>query len=251
MSVNVEEFYNGPDVTARGLFEKLLNDIEVYKKVDAELTASKGDKDALIKSWIANPTSKEGKQLRKTIDDAMAKLRELANTSVKVETLSPEDIKKKESEKDELIKSIRGARKLAESVAKTVKIDEAGVMNALEKIGDPTKTGRGRQPGSGGSKLPRVRAIVIINGGNLKDERCDTFTKAASTLNMPVEELQKAFANAAGVAHADISSVKKSVTFKIKPHEKGSEYTITTHPKQGATPGPKPKSEKPAASPAA
>lgn len=235
--------YTGHDPLAAPLLAALNAQVQSYKELSARLSAADGDRDKAIQSWIETTTNDKAVAIRRQMETLTAKLQELAEKNVVTETLSEDDKSKLTTERDSLRDNIRTAIGSIRDISKSLGKDPEGVAKCIDLIGDPTRVGRGRKPGvSSGSNLPRVSATLSVVGGNFtadKPEVFESFSKAALGLNADVADMQKAFAEAAGVSHAEISSVKDSVTFDFTPHVNGSTFTITTTPKSRNKPGPK------------
>lgn len=244
--------YKGPDLLSAQLLDKLNEFVEGYNSQHQRLIAADGDKDKAIQLFMESSDHKDAIRLRKAIETAQQKLQELAESSVVVEEISEDEKTKIKTYLDETKLKISSARKAIENVASNMSEDPDGVRAALVSIGNPTGLGtRGRPPGSPGSSLPRVRASVTINGGDFDNKVFEQFSKAAVALNCEVKDLQLAFAEAAGVEHKNLKTVRESVTFKFQPNDNGEVYTITTHPTVGNKPGPKPKQSAPGTEPVA
>lgn len=236
--------YDGIDTVSKAMLDKLNETTTKYSSLSTQLQAADGDREAALKGWMDTSDNAQAAKLRTTIQNAMAKLRELAENNVESVTLSDEDKTKLQVEMDELKGQIKAGFDVVGNLIKNLSPDPEGVQSALDTIENPVKSNRGRKPGSSGSSLPRVSATVTVTGGNLKDEVYDSFSKVALALNSEVKDLQLAFAEAAGVEHKDIKSVNKSVTFQFTPsHPNASTYTLVTTPKAKAKPGPKGKEE--------
>lgn len=233
--------YEGPDQVFSLMLQPLYDLTQSYSSLAGRLAAADGDRDKAVTEFMNSSDDPQAVKLRTQIETLQAKLKELADKKVVTEELSEEDREKLKSEMDTLKGKIRAGHDAITNGVKVMGQDPEGILAALQEIGDPTKSGRGRKPGQAGSSLPRVRALVTVTGGNLKDEVYDSFSKVALALSCEVKDLQVKFAEAAGVAHEEIKSVNKPVTFKFTPnHPNASEYTLVTTPKETAKPGPKP-----------
>jgi hypothetical protein len=238
------EGYEGPDQVFGRMLPALYDLTVEYSKLSAELAAADGDRKTALEEFMKSSDMPAVQKLRQQIDSAKAKLLELAEKNVSDVQLSEEDREKRRVEMDELKKKIRAGHDAISNGVKVLGQDVEGITKALEEIGDPTKSGRGRKAGTPGSSLPRVSATVTVTGGNLENEVYDSFSKVAMALDVEVKDLQVAFAEAAGVKHEDIKTVTESVTFEFTPpHPNASKYTLTTTPKARAKPGPRAKTE--------
>lgn len=236
-----EEIYNGPDDLSKPMLTAYAGYVQEFKALQAELAAADGDEEKARQNWIENSDDPQAVKLRDQIDKLRAKLEELAEKNVTSVKLSDEEKEKKTTELNERREKVRAAVKTLRTIIDSgMSVDPEGVKTAIEKIGDPTRSGRGRAPGSEGSNLPRASVTGTVTGGNYENgEEFISFSDLAKKLNAEVKDLQIAFANAAGVEHQEISKVDKSVTFTFKPHPDGSEFTVVTQPKARKKPGPK------------
>lgn len=232
--------YQGSDPVFIGLFSALESANTQYVTVSQRLSAAEGDRDKAVATWIESTDDLKAVKLREQIATLTAKLRELGEASIKTEELTDEDKAKLSAEMDSLKDKIRQGRGVIEKVANTLSsVNPKEITDILGTITDPTRSGRGRAPGSAGSNLPRVSATVTITGGNFTEPQvCSSFSTAATQLNAEVKDLQLAFAEAAGVKHEEISTIKQPMTFSFTPNPDGDTYTITTTPKQRQKPGP-------------
>jgi hypothetical protein len=228
--------YEGSDTVSAQLLKKYEETVIEYKELNGQLEAADGNRDAAIEAWEETSEDPQAVKLRTQIENAVRRLREMAEKNVQEVVLSDEERAKLEtlleSKKDE----IKKGKKTVKEVSDMLGADHEGVMKALEEIGDPTGSGRGRKPGDSGSSLPRVSVIATLTGGNFPEGKTyDSFSPMAKDLNVDVKDLQVAFAEAAGVAHEEIKTVRKPVTFEFQAHENGSTYTISTKPKPRKT----------------
>jgi hypothetical protein len=223
--------YEGSDDISKAMLAKLSETVGAYLSLQTRIAAAEGDRAAALTSWIETTDNAAALRLKQQIETATAKLNEMAEKNVESIELSEDDKSKIEADMEAKKVSIKAAFDVIEKMAKTMSSDPEGVRAALSTIEDPTRSNRGRKTGSTGSSLPRVSANVTVNGGNLKNEVYDSFSKVATALNCEVEDLQKAFASAAGVEHQDIKTVTKSVTFEFQPNQNGAVYTLVTEPK--------------------
>jgi hypothetical protein len=233
--------YSGPDLMSAQLLEAYEVIASDYTNVATRLQAAEGDRDKALNHWVENSDDPQAVEIRDAIARATKRLQELAEEAVVSETLSESEKEALKTEASELKKKVRHSRDAILSVAETFGTDPEGVKTALNEIGDPTKSARGRTAGTTGSSLPRVSVNITVTGGNFdKPMQYDSFSKMANTINAgadeAVKELQLAFAAAAGVDHADISSVKEPVTFEFTPEGSTAVYTVATTPKARKSP---------------
>lgn len=236
--------YAGVDSTLGLVLDKHAEQAKLYTDISSRLSAADGDRDAALKAYMANSEDAQATKLRAGIEKLQAQLKELAEKNVVSETLSEEDKAKLKTEQEELKTQFRDGRKAILSIAETMKamIDVEKVKAALEEIGDPTRGGRGRKVGDPGSNLPKASATLVVKNGDGGPDHSwtfETFGQAAKLMGISVEDLQKAFAKAANVEHADIASVSTPQSFTITSPTAGS-FTVTTTPKARKKPGPRP-----------
>jgi hypothetical protein len=181
-------------------------------------------------------------KLRAAIAKANEQLAALAEKNVVTESLSDEDKAKLEESVKEMRTRVRNGRSLILDLAKQLNNDVEGVSKALDNYPDVTR-GRGVSTGAKtGSTLPRVSVDIKVVGGTFTEDKpglYKSFSFLAKDLHTDVETLQKAFAEAAGVEHSEISGVKRDLDFKFQATEEGSTYHIFTTPKKNEKPGPK------------
>lgn len=226
-------FENAGTVPAQ-LLEKYDELVTEYKSISGQLEAADGNRDAALKAWIETSEDAQAVKLRTQIENARKRLEELAEKNVQEVVLSEEEKNKLttllESKKEEIKKGKRTVKEVSEMLGNEEEFKAA--LGYLETIGDPTSSGRGRKPGDTGSSLPRVSVIATLTGGNFEEPQVfDSFSPMAKLLNVDVKDIQLAFAQAAGVSHEDIKTVKKPVTFDFQPNGNGSTYSISTKPK--------------------
>lgn len=230
--------YTGPNTTVPQFFDIVENHTNEFVSLQAQLAAADGDVDKARGQWLDTTDNTEVAKLRAAIESANQKLAALAEKHVEVKTLSDserEDLKKKlASLRDE----IRHGRGLIVDIASTVPGgDIEGVKAALESLPDPT---RGRKASTGGAKtgstLPRVSVDLVVSGGKFTDHPFKAFSALAVATKSEVEDLQKAFAQAAGVEHKDIATVKREVSFKFQVDPDSPVYSVTATPKRLETP---------------
>ncbi len=244
-AVTPYENYKGADPAAPIPLAILANNVTEYKTLAAELEAADGDKEKAVQVYFETSEDADAVKLRKAIEVATQKLRELAEKNAVVKTLSDEEKEATKKRLEELKVSIKAGQRAILDTAKMIDVDYEGVQKAVEEIGDPSRSNRGRKPGDSGSSTPRAYVIATVKGGNLSADGVtyDTFSKVATLLKCEVADLQTEFAKAAGVDPKDVAKVDQPVEFKFQPNENGAVYTISTKPKPRQKPGRKPKSE--------
>jgi len=226
--------YTGPNAPVANLSPEIEHAASQYAEVAGKLAAADGDVEKAYEAW-KNSDDAEAVKIREAIAKLQAKLDESAKKNVKVESLSDEEKAKLNVEAASLKEKVTKGLKAVSMILASFEVDKEGVENWVKEFSDsnPTRSKRGRAVGSTGSTLPRMRAEVTIQGGELfpQPEKFDSMGKVASALSVELKDIQLAFAEAAGVEHDKISSVKTPVTFTFKVHENGATYTLTTHPK--------------------
>lgn len=228
--------YAGPNAPVANLAPEIEHAASQYSEVAGKLAAADGDVEKAYDAWKQSDDA-EAVKIREAIAKLTAKLDEAAKKNVKVETLSDEEKAKLNVEATALKEKVAKGLKAVGMILASFDVDKEGVEAWVKEFSEnnPTRSKRGRAVGSVGSSLPRMRAEVTIQGGELFAEptKFDSMGKVAAALGGDVElkDLQLAFAEKAGVEHDKISSVKTPVTFTFKVHENGATYTLTTHPK--------------------
>lgn len=235
--------YEGSNTTVTQLFDILENDSASYKDMQAKLAAADGDVDKARSAWLESTDNAQVAKLKAAIVAAQEKLAALAEQNVSVSEMSEDDRKKLEESVKAMRTRVRDGRNLILDLAKQLNNDVEGVQKALDSYPDVT---RGRAVSTGGAKtgstLPRVSVDITVTGGNFTEDKPGTyksFSFLAKDLHTDVESLQKAFAEAAGVEHSEISGVKRDIDFKFQATEGGSTFHIFTTPKKNEKPGPK------------
>jgi len=226
--------YENTGSVASQLLEKYEEVVNEYKELNGKLEAADGNRDAALKAWVETSDDAQAVKLRTTIENATKRLNELAEKSVEEVKLSDEEKAKLvtllESKKEEIKKGKRTVKEVSGMLGD--EDEHTAAMAALEAIGDPSGSNRGRKPGDVGSSLPRVSVIATLTGGNFENPQVfDSFSPMSKMLNVDVKDIQLAFAEAAGVSHEEIKNVKKPVDFTFQAHENGPTYSISTKPK--------------------
>jgi len=220
--------YTGPDTTSSKLIAAMESQITEYNAQLAKLEAASGDKDKAIAAFIASTEDEEIAKLRAAVAQATERMRAKAATLVSTETLSDEAKAKLIEELKTLRKDVNDKRSAVEMINETLAIDKEGVSKALESI--PAL--RHIPTGTSGATGPRVRAFVTVTGGNFTTpQKYDGLSKAAQALQGETSDLQKAYAQAAGVEVANITKVDTSLTFEYTPRAGGVTYQVHTQPK--------------------
>jgi len=238
--------YTGQNTMFADVFGTLLKQVEEYSVLKTAVAAATDGKEQAVEAFINSSTDPEIVKLREGIEKLRQKMLQIADKKVADTSMSEGEVEnaktnmlKIRGEVNEGINALTGMMKYVSPNG-----DEAA-ESLIEQIRELTKGTRGRAPGSKntGEVLPKVPVNVKITGGNLKDEHYETMGAAAKALNITLKEFQLAFAQSAGVEHAEIHNVKTPQSFQIKPHEDGATYVIVTTPKDVKKPGRKAKTE--------
>lgn len=237
--------YQGTDTTSAALLSSYESKVNKYKEIDTLLASAEGDREKALQTW--KETSEDAQAVK--IREQLAKLEEaftkLAEKNVPSGDIPEEDKAKLKAELEALKPAIRVAFKSIGELSKTIGSDPEGVAKALEEIGDPTKSGRGRKPGVAGSGLPRVSVNVVLSGGGMdKTHNLGTFSEVAKLTLVDVADVQKAFADAAGVDPMDIKSAFEkagtdSIEFDFESSDGKRTYHVVATPKERAPRGSK------------
>ena len=83
--------YEGPDTASKEFLAILASKVDEYTALAGRLAAADGDRDKAIQSWIETSELPQAVKFREQIAALTAKLNDLAEKSVKEETLSEED----------------------------------------------------------------------------------------------------------------------------------------------------------------
>lgn len=248
-------FYDGPDEIAGLMFAKLVSNINTFKTLQSRLAMAEGNTEKAIADFISSSQDDTAIQIRNQIMTLQKQLRAYAEKSIKTESLSDDDRAKLKEELESVKVKVQKGFEAIPNMAESSDQDVEGVMAVLKTIPNPTKSNRGRKPGTPGTTGPHASAIFYISGGGLDSVlQKDTFSAAALWLKCEVSDLQKAFAEAADKDLAKISEVNSPTEFEFTSHDKGKTFMIRTTPKVKAKPGRKPanaKAESAVATPAA
>lgn len=240
------EYYKGGHSLFTQLFDNLEQSVNNFQSIQTRVAAADGDKEKAYDAFMESSDDPQAIKLRTAIANATARLRELAEKSVVLESLSDEEKTKLTTEmsshREQAKKGIEAVKSVSSAMAGSLTEDEINQVNdAVKVMSDKIGSGRGRKPGSTGSSLPRASVTLTVTGGNLADEKFETFTALSQKLSVEPKDLQLAYAAAAGVKHEDIKEIKHPVSFTFKPDfENASEYIIIAAPKEGKPRGRKP-----------
>lgn len=250
-----ELLYDGPNEIATLMFAKLQKNIAHFKTLQSRKSMAEGNKEKAIADFIDSSQEPIAIQIRNQIRELQSQLRAFAEKTIRTEDLSEDDKKKLDEEFEAVRGKVAKGFETIPNVATDTDEDIEGVMVALHKLNNPTKSNRGRKPGTKGAEGPRASAVFHISGGNLDSPiQKDTFSGATLWLKCELKELQEAFASAAGVEFTKISEVNHPTEFDFLSHNNGQTYHIRTEPKVKMKPGRKPanpKGESAVATPAA
>lgn len=226
--------YTGPNTTVPQFFDIVEAQQTEFVKLQSELAAADGNVDKAREEWLSTTDNAEVAKLKAAIESANQKLAALAEKNVSVTQLSDEEKAAAKAKLAELRDQIRHGRGLILDIATTVPGGDAeGVKAALESLPDPTRSRKGSVGGAKtGSTLPRVSVDLKVSGGKFNDQPFKAFSAASVATKIEVEDLQKAFAQAAGVEHKDIATVKRPVEFKVQADPDSPVYTFHATPKR-------------------
>lgn len=241
------KLYNGPHPIAGTLFEQIETKVTEFEQITARIAAADGDVEKAYAAYIDSSEDAAAVKLRAVIEKATTQLRELAEKNVKVETLSDEEKAKLTTEANLIRTNVADSLKAIEAVNKSIPADVEGVEAAVKafRLNDPTRSKKGRPVGTAntGSNSPRTYVNITVVGGNIPADSPRAFARfsdLASFFKCEVLDLQKAFADAAGVEMSAVAGVDVPVSFSFKPHENGASYSVSTTPKERKKSGPKP-----------
>lgn len=201
-----------------------------YNLLASQVAAAEGDRDAAVKAWMDGSSDPEAVAIRQAIANAEAKLRSMADVAVGDSQVSEEEKTRLKQQLETLTKKVksstRGLRGLAEPFG--ISVDDK-----LRDLGDPFAKAA---PTGSGSTLPRPSVYVecMRNG---KPDQVMTFpnlSQAASHMDIPLEDLGKLYASAAGVPYEEVSKVKTVTNFEWTHGTNGNVWTIKTTPKESA-----------------
>ncbi len=223
--------------------------VQQYNTVAGRLAAVEGDRDKAIQAWMDSSNDETAVRLREAVAEATRRLKLLAEQNIVTEDISEAEKEKLRTERDTYKEKLLAGSRTIVKLVDAYEIEDVDAKDLLKELGDPfvRKTNDG---GGGGSGLPRASVNVHIANSN-SEWGCDSLSKAASIMDIPVEELQKLYAQAGGVAHEDIKTIKEPTQFEWTS-AKGVEWKISTTPKETAPRGrkavtPKDPNELPAA----
>lgn len=200
-----------------------------YGTVAARLAAADGDTESATRAWVDSTDNAAAVKLRNQISELTAKLNDMATKAVADSAMSAEDKVKLTKEAGELKNKFRDAQLAVRKLAGVLSVDDVVVNDALVKIGDPTRSGKGRPVGSGGGSTgPRASVNVFVKGKSGDKELNQNFENlaaASKASGLDLTAIQTAYAEAGKVALADISSIKTAQEFKV------GDFTFSTTPK--------------------
>lgn len=228
------KLYEGDNPLLQKLFDQLGGVYDEYVSLTGELAAATGDKDSAVDAVMKSDESAKAVQLRERIQKAMDELRAIAEKRVAETSLTDEEIAAKETRKTEIHAKLTKAVSNTAGLAETMGLED-DVVAPLERVREALGKRKGASGGAKtGSSLPRVPVDVYCVGNGL-NQAFNSFSALAVATKSNVETIQKAFAEAAGVKHEDISSVKRPVDFTLVVGDVS--YEINTKPKDIKRPG--------------
>jgi len=213
-------------------FSACERNIQKYNLVLAQVQAAEGDRDAAIQAWMDGSEDEEATAIRNAIKQAEAKLRSLAEVAVGDDEVTPEEKAKLRTELETTEKKLKSASRALRNLAEPFDID---VNPILQKMGDPFLPKQSTGTGSG---LPRPSVYVKCtkDGDPQRSMTFENLSGAAKAMDIPVEELGKLYAKAAGVPYEEIARVKTQTTFTWKNDalKNGPEWIVETTPKENS-----------------
>lgn len=222
--------YTEVDGTLGASLNFYASEVQEYAGLVARLKAADGDREAALKDYMDNSSDAEVSKLRNAIAAAQAKMRTLAEKNVQDEQL--DDAAKGElvKQRDELKEKVRLGQKAIRDFATTMKstLNYDAVIAALDEIGNPASSGRGRKPGTIGASGPKASVNITVTNGNDSWE-FKTFSESKKVLGADLKTIQQAYADAAGVQLDEISSVDKPLNFTLETTN--GKFQISTTPK--------------------
>lgn len=226
-------------VALKPLMDAVRKNIQDYQALNSQVAAAEGDRETAIKSWMEGSSDPEATAIREAIERANAKLRTLAEANVQDSTLTDEEKFKLKAELENRTKKLKASSRALRGLAEPFDLD---VTPILREMGDPFLPKEATGTGSG---LPRPSVYVqcIRNHDEAKQSMTfENLSGAAKHMDIPVEDLGKLYAKAAGVAYEEVAQVKtpqefewKNESLKNAPH-----WTIKTTPKESARRGRQP-----------
>lgn len=238
VNIPVSTVYSGPSTIAGAMLYKVEEAIQSYSELAGRLAAAEGDRESALKAWVENSTDKQALTLRNKIAELNSQLNALAEKHVKSETLSDDDKAKLNEELKVRKQAVKDTRNAVIMVNTTMKVDSDNVLKALDTLGDPTRSAKGKPAGSAGATGPRVSADVTLTGGTIEGSKVFAgLSKAAIFLNADTKDLQQAYADAAKVDFESISKYEGELTFTFQPNANGAVYTVHTKTKPRAMRG--------------
>jgi flavin-binding protein dodecin len=213
-------------------FAKCERNFKDYRSLEAQVAAAEGDRDAAVRAWMDNSSDEEAKAIRDAIERATNKLRTLAEAAVGDTKVSDEEKARLKVQLEAAAKKAKASSRGLRGLAEPFDLD---VTPKLRSLGDPflpaEKTGTG-------STLPRTSVYVqtIRNGDPKRSMTFENMSGAAKHIDLPIEELGKLYAQAAGVPYEDISKVKEQLEFTYQNDQlkDAPVWTIKTTPKESA-----------------
>lgn len=199
-----------------------------FTAVNSRLAASEGDRDSAVKGYIESTTDTKLVQLRDKWNALYAQMTKLADAALSETELSDEEKASLTAERDALRDKFKNGVIAIRKTGEILGVETELVDKALEEIGNPVSSGRGRAVGSEGYKGPRASVWVTVVGDN-GEFKFDGFSKAAMKFNGDTADFQAAYAKAGNVAVDDIKTIKVPLTFPVEIGDKT--YTVRTYPK--------------------
>lgn len=217
-TMNIEE-----NPTFSALVEAVKSDINVFRDAESAYVAASGDREQQVQAFIETSQDEQAVKIREALKTLTTKLRDLAESSVKTSEVS-------EDEKAKLLKARNESRKQVKDTVDAVRMSaalwdrkfNAGAVDAfnawLDSYGNPLKS---RMPSGTGSTLPKVpvEIRVLIPETDEKPEHYQdfhNFTAYATWRGTDTKTVQEEAAQAAGLAHSELSRLSEPVTYQVQ-----------------------------------
>jgi hypothetical protein len=215
----------------RPFFASCEKNFKDYHNLKSQVDAAEGDREAALKAWMDNSTDPEATAIRNAVQNALDKLRTLAESAVGDQQISEEEKARLKTELAAVEKRAKASSRSLRGLAEPFDLD---VTPMLAKLGDPFLP---KAPTGTGSGLPRPSVIVECRR-NRDPKQTMTFenlSQAAKHMDITVEDLGKLYAQTAGVAYEEIAKVDTPQEFTYQSTREGApHWDIRTTPKKTA-----------------
>lgn len=217
-------------LSLKPFFDSCERNFKEYQSLAAQVAAADGDRDAAVQAWMDTTADAEATAIRDAIARATEKLRTLAEAAVGDTTISEEEKARLKTQLTEVEKKAKASSRSLRGLADPFGLD---VTPMLAKLGDPFLP---KTPTGTGSSAPRPSVYVecMRNGNPKQTMTFENLSGAAKHMDIPLEELGKLYAEAAGVPYEDIAKVKEPKEFEWTHGTNGNHWTIKTTPKENS-----------------